>query len=315
MTLPLPEEGAIRLTPKVGGDHVLPFLIESAGVRGRLVRLKAVSSTILKRHDYPATVAGLLADLLLLASGFASLLKYDGIFTLQVKGDGPLKMMVADVTSAGILRGYADGDQAALADLPLAAGRSVPRALGGGYLAFTVDQAGLKERYQGIVEMTGESLSDCLLHYFRQSEQLATMIRMARRDSAEGWEGAALILQRVPSEGGVERGVSEDDPSGDEGFRRVSLLAATLKDDELFDEKLSDQDLLWRLFNEEQVRVFDPRPLSDGCRCSREKIVDVLRQLGKDEVTDMAREEKIEVVCEFCSRAYRFQPDEALALF
>ena len=297
------------------GDHVRPFLIESAGVRGRLVRLNSVSAEILARHAYAPAVGALLAELLVMAAGFASLLKYDGIFTLQIKGSGPLKLMVADVTAAGVIRGYAEGDKEALAKLPPIDAAPVPHVLGSGYVAFTVDQPGLTERYQGIVELTGQTLGESLLHYFRQSEQLPTMVRSASRLKDGRWSASGLVLQRVPTEGGLERGEAPEGLEEEESWRRVSLLAATLKNEELDFHTLDDEALLWRLFNEEQVRVYPPRPLSDGCRCSQERIEGMLRQLGKESVEEMTVDDKVEVTCQFCNRLYHFSRQDAAKLF
>src|SRR5579862_5509004 len=141
-------------------DLVQPFQIDAPGLRGRLVRLGASVDEVLRRHDYPEPVARLLGETLALTAALAGALKYDGVFSLQTKGDGPIRMMVADITSAGAMRGYAAFDEQALADALAGAGTAplaapVPRLLGRGHLAFTVDQGAASERYQGIVELSG----------------------------------------------------------------------------------------------------------------------------------------------------------------
>src|SRR5258706_12626383 len=184
-------------------DQVQPFQIERGGTRGRLVRLGPLIDTVLAQHDYPEPVALLLAEMLSLAAALASALKFDGVFTLQTKGDGPIRLMVADVTSGGDVRGYAQFDAGRLSALTASAGPglSAPRPLGAGYLAFTVDQGVHTERYQGIVELTGATLVECIHHYFRQSEQLEAGIKLAVATD-RGWCAGVLMLQRLPGEGG-----------------------------------------------------------------------------------------------------------------
>ena len=282
-------------------DQVQPFLIESSGIRGRLLRLEAVCDRILARHDYPAPVARLLAEMLALCGALASLIKYDGIFTLQASGDGALRMMVVDVTSAGDMRGYAGFDRDRLDDLIAAVGErpTVPQLFGRGHLAFTVDQGSYSERYQGIVALTGDTLADCLQHYFMQSEQLQSGIVLAAGRRGAHWVSAALVLQRLPEEA-VHRIEDEDE------WRRAMILQASCSEDELLDDTLSFHDLLYRLFHEEGVRVFEPRPLREACRCSRGKLENVLRAMPRGEIETLKKDGAVEVTCEFCARLYRF---------
>ena len=286
-------------------DQVQPFLIESSGIRGRLLRLEGVCDRILARHDYPAPVARLLAEMLALCGGLASLIKYEGVFTLQASGDGPLRMMVVDVTSEGAMRGYAGFDRERMETL-MAAGDaqpSVPQLFGQGHLAFTVDQGGYSERYQGIVALTGDTLADCLQHYFMQSEQLQSGIVLAAGRRGAHWVSAALVLQRLPEEA-VHAIEDEDD------WRRAMVLQASCSEDELLDDSLGFHNLLYRLFHEEGVRVFEPRPLKEGCRCSRAKLENVLKSMPRAEIEDLKSDGAVEVTCEFCTRHYRFDDDD-----
>ncbi|GAB4355063.1 MAG: Hsp33 family molecular chaperone [Kiloniellaceae bacterium] len=282
-------------------DQVQPFLIESSGIRGRLLRLEGVCDRILARHAYPEPVARLLAEMLALCGALASLIKYEGVFTLQASGDGPLRMMVVDVTSDGEMRGYAGFDQARVDALIAETGGkpTVPQLCGTGYLAFTVDQGSYSERYQGIVALTGATLAECLQHYFMQSEQLQSGIVLAAGRRGSHWVSAALVLQRLPEEA-VHAIEDEDD------WRRAMVLQASCSEDELLDDRLSFHDLLYRLFHEEGVRVFDARPLTDGCRCSREKLERVLRTMPRGEIEDLKVDGAVEVTCEFCTTRYRF---------
>jgi len=286
-------------------DQVQPFLIESSGIRGRLLRLEGVCDRILSRHAYPEPVARLLAEMLALCGGLASLIKYDGIFTLQASGDGPLRMMVVDVTSEGEMRGYAGFDQARLdATIADSGGQpTVPQLFGKGYLAFTVDQGSYSERYQGIVALNGNTLADCMQHYFMQSEQLQSGIVLAAGRRGTHWVSAALVLQRLPEEA-VHAIEDEDD------WRRAMVLQASCSEDELLDDSLGFHNLLYRLFHEEGVRVFEPRLLHEGCRCSRAKLENVLKSMPRAEIDDLKSDGAVEVTCEFCTRLYRFDDDD-----
>jgi molecular chaperone Hsp33 len=286
-------------------DFVLPFHLEGAAVSGRLVRLGPAADAILSRHDYPAPIAALLGETLALSVGLAGALKYEGVFTLQTKGNGPVSFLVADVTSDGNLRGYAQFDPERVpADAPVRPeGQSVPIWLGAGHLAFTVDQGTRTERYQGIVALEGSTLAECAHHYFRQSEQVETAIKLAVVHAQDGWRAAALFLQRLP-------GATEAD---DDGWREALSLMATVTSAELADYTLSPNDLLFRLFHEKGVRVYPAKEkeLHDRCRCSEERVVTMLRSFPRAEIEALKKDDVVEVVCEFCRRQYRFD-DPAL---
>ncbi len=295
-------------------DLVQPFHIEGKPVMGRLVRLGPLVDEVLGRHDYPPAVARLLAEMLALAAGLSSLLKYDGVFTLQVKGDGPVSLMVADATSGGDLRGYASYDAERLARRTAETGGplgTVPRLLGQGYLAFTVDQGSNTERYQGIVELDGATLVDCVQHYFRQSEQLATGIKLAvgpRDDDPAGhWRAGVILLQQLPEERGAPGPGAAEDAA--ETWRRSLVLMASATSAELTDPALGANDLLYRLFHEDGVRVTAPQPCRARCRCSQARVETVLKSLPRDEIESLTIDGEVVITCEFCSRRYGF--DEA----
>lgn len=297
-----------RLPP--GADLVQPFQIEGPGLRGRLVRLGPAVDTILTRHEYPPAVARLLAEALTLAAALSAALKYDGIFTLQIKGAGPVKMLVADVTSDGALRGYAEveGDVPAV---EAAAAAPIPRLVGKGYLAFTVDQGRHTERYQGIVELTGDRLADSIDHYFRQSEQFAAAVRLAVGQGEDGaWRAGALMLQRLPDK---ERIVVREER--DEDWRRAVTLMNSASEPELMDPALGPSDLLYRLFHEDGVRVFEPHGLAFGCRCSRERAARILASLPRGEVAELTVDGRVTVTCQFCNTTESFDETEIDALY
>lgn len=298
-------------------DLVQPFMLETSGIRGRLVKLGDSLNTILGRHSYPQPVATALGELLLLAAVLSSMLKFTGVFTLQVKGDGAVNIMVADITSQGELRGYAGFDAekvAALATVPRDGGNcSVPELLGKGYLAFTVDQRSDSDRYQGIVELDGESLSDCLLHYFRQSEQIQTGLLVAVGQDGQGrWRGGGLGLQHLPDEAKAS-GQNED--LREEDWRRSMILQASCTEAELLDVDLPANDLLFRLFHEEGVRVFERREVAFGCRCSSSRLEAVLAQMPREEVETLKVDGVVVATCEFCSTDYRYDDDALNRLY
>ena len=290
-------------------DLIQPFVVVTPDVRGRLVRLGPVVDEVLSRHDYPAPVAVMLGEALALAGALGGALKYDGVFTLQTKGDGPVSLLVADVTSGGDMRGYAQYDadrlDALIAGHDGPVGDSVPLLLGAGYLAFTVDQGANTERYQGIVSLDGAQLGDCAAHYFVQSEQIAASLRVGagRIDYPGGrsaWRAASLMVQRLPAE---ENALSVDP----DGWNRVRVLMDSVTDAEMLDPDLPHGDLLFRLFHEDGVRVFETAPLRAACRCSRGRVVDVLRALDSGDRDDLKADDgAVVVTCEFCGREYRF---------
>ena len=297
-------------------DIILPFQIDPYGLRGRLIRLGPVVHDILGRHDYPEPVAAMLGETMALAACLAGALKYEGVFTLQTKGDGPIGTLMADITSAGEMRAYArfDAERLAAVAPAAAAERSVPRLLGGGYIAFTVDQGGNTERYQGIVELEGHTLSECTHSYFRNSEQLEAGVKLAANqiDTPDGpvWRAGALMIQRLPYQKDLPGRPSEDEY--DETWRTAVTLMSSSTAPELLSTELAPDRLLFRLFHSEGVRAYPAQPVLDSCRCSGERVERVLRTLSDEELADLRQDGDIVVVCEFCKRDWRYD-DGALA--
>ena len=285
-------------------DFVLPFQLENGEARGRLVRLNATLDDILKRHAYPEKVSVLLGEALAIAGTFGTALKFDGVFTLQAQGDGPVRFLVADVTSDGGLRACAHFDQARVTEAPL---------LGKGQLVFTVDQKENDERYQGMVTLESDSLVDATQRYFRQSEQIPTGVLVAARKDEQGhWQGGCLMLQRMPREGGL---ALPSDTSVEDDWHRAMLLMQTCSMDELVDSSLPPETLLYRLFHEEGVRVFDLASLRPQCRCSHDRVASMLRSLPREEIEALAVDGVVSISCEFCSRAYPFDKAEREAIY
>ncbi len=297
-------------------DHVQGFLLKASGIRGRVVRLTGALDAIIHRHNYPESVAGLLAEALSLTVALAYALKYEGVFTLQTKGDGPVNMLVADVTKEGAMRAYAHYDEEKLAH----AGVGSALLLGKGHLAFTVDVANDRfpgaDKYQGIVELIGRDMATIVQNYFRQSEQIDTAFHVSAGKDANGkWQAGVIMIQRVPEGGGyaANSNLQEGDETSEEraeNWQRASLFMNTVTSAELFDATLSTPDLLHRLFHEEQLELGERHDLRDQCRCSRQRVAMVLSTIPSSEIMDLMKDGKVEVKCEFCSTTYDFNSEE-----
>jgi len=281
-------------------DLIQPFQLDVSNVRGRAVRLGRVLDEVLALHDYPRQVEQVVAEAAAGTVLLASLLKYDGVFTLQAKGDGAVSMLVVDVTTAGDVRAYArfDADRLPPADQPA----TFQSLFGEGYLAFTVDQGENTEGYQGIVALTGQTLTDCLAHYFEQSEQLLTAAKLAARRYPDGWRAGAVLIQHLPEED--EGRIPKTPADNEEDWRRVTILMNTVAEVELLDRTLDLNSLLYRLFHEEQVRVFPPHAIQRGCRCSAERVERALQSIPAGEIEELKVDGEIVVTCEFCSTRY-----------
>ncbi|MBM3491669.1 MAG: molecular chaperone [Alphaproteobacteria bacterium] len=298
-------------------DLIRPFQVESTGVRGRLVRLGPTADEIIRKHDYPPLLSSLLGEALALAAALASALKFDGLFTLQAKGEGPVRILVADYVSPGEMRGYLQFDRTRLADAGEAA--SVPRLFGRGHLALTIDPAGEGERYQGIVALEGTTLADCSNRYFRASEQLDASFRAAcgavpAADGGRRWRAGALMLQRLPAgdPAFLARGGEVSREETEDAWRRSVTLMATASDAELLDPSLDPDQLLYRIYHAEGVRVFEPSRLRFGCRCSEARARNVLASLEQKALEDLAVDGRFVVTCGFCNSSYVFLRQEFL---
>ena len=303
-------EGRIELVIPAD-DLILPFQAEQADVFGRLVKLGPVVDTILSRHAYPEPVSNLLGEAVALTALLGASLKSDGKLIVQATTDGPVDLLVADYQVPGRLRGYARYAPERLEALdPSASGLS--ELLGQGHFAMTIDRGAETERYQGVVPLEGESLTEAAATYFRQSEQLPTFIRLAvakhfRGGRAGGgawtWRAGGLLVQKLTREGGRSGGrpsVEEED------WVRASALAETVEDHELLDPLLAPDRLLYSLFHEERVRAFSALPLETYCSCSRERVEELLLRFSKEDLEEMVVDGEVWVTCEFCNSRYRF---------
>src|SRR5687768_1079788 len=281
-------------------DEAVGFSLPARSARGRLVRLGPLLDEVLSAHDYPAPIARNLSEALVLAALLGATLKEaGGQLTLQAQTEaGIIDLLVCDY-KGGEIRGYVRFDAQRLADEPLP---SLFALFGKGYLAITFDQAVTRERYQGIVPLEGDSLAEAAQHFFSQSEQIPSLVRLAVNDTGHV-AGGILIQHLAEGEEGRERLHTRlDHPE----WEHVRLLAETIRANELIDQALPLENLLWRLFHEEEeVRLLSSVPLSKGCRCTFEYVRDVIARFGAEERGQMVDHEGfISVDCEFCSRVF-----------
>lgn len=302
-------------------DRVLPFAVEPLDLRGRVVRLGSSIDRILGQHDYPAPVARLLGEAAVLTVLLGSSLKFEGRLQLQTRSDGPVSMLVVDFDAPASLRAFArfDADRVTGND-------AVAELLGAGHLALTIEQGSDMSRYQGIVVLEGQSLEAAAHQYFRQSEQIPTAVRLAvaQTVTAAGaqWRAGGLLAQFLPASqarqvvpdlppGDAPEGLVIPEPKEDDAWVEAKSLVATVEDHELVDPTLSNERLLYRLFHERGVKVFETQEVRANCHCSRERIGNMLKSFTPEERRDMVGDNgKIGVTCEFCSTFREFEPRE-----
>ncbi|QNT79525.1 Hsp33 family molecular chaperone HslO [Entomobacter blattae] len=285
---------------------ITPFFLAESPVRGRLVRLGVLTDCLLERHDNHPVISKLAGQALALVGGMATALKFQGSFSMQIKGDGPVSILVADATDEGALRFYVKTEQERLEDILSLTATPMARTLTGeGFLAFTIDQGSHSERHQGIVAIEGPDLSDMAEHYFKTSEQHDCKIFLACQHTPQGWRAGALILERIANEGGTHHNTVAQSPTL-ERWETALALAHTLQEDELLEEALSPETLLHRLFHAEGLQLGTPKPLSYGCRCSRSRLLAILEQFGAEELDHMQQDNDIIMNCEFCNYSFTF---------
>lgn len=321
----LQSEAPIRAPSSVPvDDAVLPFEVAPLDLRGRLTRLGPALDELLAKHDYPAPVAKLLGEAIVLTTLLGSALKFDGRFILQTQTDGPVSLMIVDFRAPDKMRAYARFDAERLTP-----GLGAGELLGKGHMAMTVDQGPDMSRYQGLVALDGGTLEDAAHEYFLRSEQIPTKVRLAVGEEWRGgeggprhrWRAGGMLLQFLPKAperiqrdldaGDVPEGVTLDVAPEDDAWVEGQSLIGTVEDVELIDPDLSGERLLYRLFHERGVRVFAPSPLRAQCSCSREAVSGMLKSFTPQDRADMVKDDKVVVTCEFCSSVYEFTPEEA----
>lgn len=309
-----------------GDDRILPFQIEELDVRGRVVRLGPSIDKVIERHAYPPAVSKLLGEAVALTVLLGSSLKIEGRFQLQTRSDGPVGMLVVDFEAPDRVRACARFDESRLYDV-----RGAGALLGSGHMALTIDQGQETSRYQGVVALEGGSLEDAAHAYFRQSEQIPTRVRLAVAETlapgaAHSWRAGGLLVQFLPTApermrspdlapGDAPEGVEPSETEEDDAWVEAQSLVGTVEDHELIDPMLEPERLLIRLFNEREIRVFESSGVREACRCSRDRVLGMLKSFSPEERADMRADDgAIEVTCDFCSTRYDFSAEEAAAL-
>jgi molecular chaperone Hsp33 len=311
----------------IGRDMILPFLIDKTHLHGRYVRLSDAVEDILHRHNYPLAVSHLLAEQLLITGLLSRSLKHDGVITMQIQGDGPVKLMVTDITADGTLRGYAELSEEGhkYFEENSSIKRVMKDVFGKGFLCITLDHLQGKQPYQGIVELSGDNLTECCLRYMHQSDQfnvhIKTMVAHSTRyDKKARWRAAGVMVQRLPDEehfkpeilpDPLEEGKAEINLRDDD-WNRTTMFVESLTEQEMLDPDMAPNTMLYRLFHEDGIWVYDEVAIQAGCRCSRERIETVLKTLDGEELKELAEKGKLKVTCQFCNTNHEFVLKELL---
>ena len=273
-------------------DTLHRFLIENANVRGELVHLDSSWRSILACADYPPVIRQVLGNAMAAVALMSATIKFSGKLTLQVRGSGPVNLLVMQATADGAIRGLAQW-------MSVPGDASLKAMFGDGQMLITIDPGQGREQYQGIVALDGETLADALSNYFVTSEQLPTAMHLYASDVSAG----GLLLQKLPGE-----------CSDSDGWNRARKIADTISEDEVL--SLDAESILHRLYHQEALHLFDGKPMRFECSCSREKTAGMVKSLGQSEVDDIIEEQgAVEVSCEFCSTCYRFDAVDAAQLF
>ena len=285
-------------------DGLRRFLFERYPIRGQLVRVDSAWRALIEHHDYPAPVRGALGEAVAATLLLADTVKFDGVLSLQLQGDGPMPLLLTQCTSGLGVRGLARcGD--------VGEAQGLDALVGDGNLTVTLESEDRSRRYQGVVPIDGARLADSLQRYFENSEQLPTRLWLF----ADARGASGMLLQKLPGSPSADRGETGGE-AGDleDTWRRAQLLGDTLTHEEM--RSLADREILRRLFHEDDLRLFDAAPVYFRCRCSRERVGNMLHALGEEETRGVLAERgEVEVRCDFCNRAYRFDAVDVAEIF
>jgi len=283
-------------------DTLHRFLFERYPIRGHIVHLDAAWRALIEHRRYPEAIRDTLGEAVVASLLLAATIKFDGVLSLQLQGDGPVPLLLAQCTSGLGVRGLARYRHSSAA-----ADSTIRDLVGQGNLTVTLETDDGGQRYQGIVPIEGERLAESLQAYFQNSEQLPTRLWL----HADEQGASGMLLQKLPGSATVPTGDAE---AIEDAWRRVQLIADTLTPVEL--RTLADAEILHRLFNEDDLRLFEPAPVYFRCRCSRERVAGMLQGLGEAETRSVIAERgKVEVHCDFCNRAYVFDAVDVAQLF
>ena len=277
-------------------NSLTSFQLHKSSVRGRFVRLESLTHEIISRHQYPEVINQALREMIPIAIALAGAFKFEGLFTLQIQGiESPVRFMVVDVDSKGHVRACANFDEGKVAEIAEEKA-NITTLFGQGYMAFTIDQGEHTDRYQGVVELEGQTFADCLKHYFHQSEQLETSFHV----TSDKTKAACLMIQKLPFN-------AEIDNEDFDGWFTANSLLSTLKKEEALGE-VPPEEIIRRLFWQEGLETYDTKSYSFKCRCSREKIEAVISNLSEEEEASIVKDGKITVTCDYCAESYQFLP-------
>jgi molecular chaperone Hsp33 len=290
-------------------DCLHRFMFEQYPIRGHLVHLDAAWRALIEHREYPAAIRDTLGEAVAASLLLAATVKFEGVLSLQLQGDGPVHLMLAQCTGGLGVRGlarYRDGvDRGEGADAD-----RIADLIGAGNLTVTLETDDGAQRYQGIVPIAGQRLAESLQVYFENSEQLPTRLWL----HADAFGASGMLLQKLPVADAPPRAEGVDAAAVEDAWRRVQLIGETLTPEEL--QTLADAEILRRLFNEDDVRLFEPAPVYFRCRCSRERVSRMLQALGAAETRAVLAERgEVEVRCDFCNRAYVFDAVDVAQLF
>ncbi len=279
---------------------IIPFTLNSAAVKGRMIKFDSQINIVLKQHDYPDNIAIILGELLMVGCLLGSQFKDEILLTLQLRMKEGNDYFVADYQYPGNIRGFARVKEDTVK-------KEYKNIIKDSILMVTIDRKN-SNRYQGIVEITNDNLAQAMEEYFQQSEQINTALKLkigkiTLPDSEESWCGGGILIQKLP-------GKDEENK-----WNEAKLFFSTIKDHELIDPSLSIKDLLFAVYNEMEVCVYEQTEISHKCRCSLEKIEQVIFSIGYEEAIASIQEEKISINCEFCNKKYQLDKDQIDKLF
>jgi molecular chaperone Hsp33 len=294
-------------------DCLHRFMFEQYPIRGHLVHLDAAWRALIEHREYPAAIRDTLGETVAASLLLAATIKFDGVLSLQLQGDGPVHLMLAQCTSGLAVRGlarYREGIDTGAGTVAGSGNDRIVDLIGAGNLTVTLETDDGSQRYQGIVPIAGRRLAESLQVYFENSEQLPT--RLWLHADAHGASG--MLLQKLPATNAASGASAMDVAAVDDAWRRVQMIGDTLTPEEL--RTLADAEILHRLFNEDDVRLFELAPVYFRCRCSRERVSGMLQGLGEAETRSVLAERgEVEVRCDFCNRAYVFDAVDVAQLF
>ncbi len=291
------------MTDSNAPDRALPFMLEGTNVRGRIVYLHAVADAIIARHSYPAIIQRLLAETMVIASMLSTNLKHEGMLTIQMKGEGPVTLVVVDVVHGGGLRAYAELAEGGAAQLEALAHADLQTLFGAkGYLAITLEPGEGLQRYQGVVALEGAGITNAVEAYFTHSQQIDVAFKIATETVDGHIRTGGMMIERMPEEGGIA--ATHDD--ADDAWRYAQAMLMTLKNNELTDPMLPQETVLERLYHEQGIVVYAPKDFNAGCRCSRERIHNLLMSMSDVERAEMLVDGTASVHCQFCNTTQNF---------